>query len=107
MAERDPLNIEIIEAIALLSALSQSAAKHLQEEIEGGGKWRQKSTHMKAMRHFAEAVEVMATNPNVKTMKDWIVFHEERRGAEWIEQWGDWFYNSIIQSVMHALFISG
>lgn len=105
MAEKDVLNIEIIEAVALLSALSQSAAQRLQEEMEGGAKWREKSLHMRAMRHFSEAVEVMAVNPNVKTMTDWIAFNEERRGAEWVVEWGDWFYNSVTQSVMYARYM--
>ena len=105
MAERDLLNIEIIEAAALLSALSQSAVQHLQEELEGGGKWRDKVLHMRAMKHFSEALEVMAVNSDVKTLKDWLAFHEERRGAEWVEQWGDWFYNNIMQSVMYARYM--
>ncbi|MBR0443671.1 MAG: hypothetical protein IIX15_04955 [Clostridia bacterium] len=106
MSAWDLLNIEVIEAAALLSTLSQNAVKYLQEEIEGGGKWREKSMHMQAMKHFSEALEVMAGNPSVKTMRDWIEFHEQRRGAEWIEQWGQWFYDSITKSVMYALYTS-
>ena len=106
MSAWDLLNIEVIEAVALLSALSQNAVKYLQEEIEGGEKWREKSMHMQAMKHFAEALEVMAVNPNVKTMRDWVEYHEQRRGAEWIEQWGQWFYDSISKSVMYALYTS-
>lgn len=81
MSAWDLLNIEVIEAAALLSALSQNAVKYLQEELEGGEKWREKSMHMQAMKHFSEALEVMAVNPSVKTMRDWVEFHEQRRGG--------------------------
>ena len=49
----------------------------------------------------------MATNPDIHTIKEWIVDHENKRGAEWVEKWGDWFYDIIQQSVMYALFTTG
>ena len=101
------MDIEIIEAVALLSALSEAAAKNLQEEIESGQKWREKTAHMRAIKHFSEALEVMATNSDIHTIKEWVVDHENKRGAEWVAQWGDWFWDIVQQSVMYALFTTG
>lgn len=108
MAGKDLLDIELIEAVALLSALSQDAAQYLQQGIENpNDKWRQKSLHMRAIKHLSEALEVMATNPDVRTIKEWVIDHENKRGAEWCEQWGDWFWNTIEQSIMYALYTTG
>ena len=107
MAGKDLLDIEIIEAVALLSALSEAAARNLQQELESGVKWREKNAHMRAMKHFSEALEVMATNPDIHTIKEWVIDVENKRGAEWVTQWGDWFWDIIQQSVMYALFTTG
>ena len=107
MAGKGYLDIEMIETAALLSALSERAARSLQEELETGEKWYEKSAHMRAMKHLSEALEVMATNPDIHTVKEWLIDHENKRGAEWCEQWGEWFYNTIMQSVMYALFTTG
>ena len=49
----------------------------------------------------------MATNPDIRTVKEWVIDHENKRGAEWVTQWGDWFWDIIQQSVMYALFTTG
>lgn len=107
MAGKGYLDIEMIETVALLSALSEAAARNLQEELESGVKWREKNVHMRAMKHLSEALEVMATNPDIHTIKEWIVDHENKRGAEWAAQWGDWFYDAILQSVIYAVGTTG
>ncbi|MBR2388131.1 MAG: hypothetical protein IKB02_09875 [Clostridia bacterium] len=102
---KDILDIELIETVALFTELSKIAACQLQHEVETHEHWRQKSTHMRAIKHFSEALEVMATNSTIHTVKEWVLYYENQRGMEWCNQWGDWFWNAIEQSVMYAMFV--
>ena len=99
---KDLLDIELIEAVGMLTVLAEKAQLHLHEAQESQERWRMKNRHMRTMKYLSEAIEIMAINPEIHTIKQWYLDYENKRGAEWCERWGEWLWNDVVQSIMYA-----
>lgn len=101
-ARKELLDVDLMEAVAMLAALAEGTAAYLHQEQESGERWRRKKAHLGALKILSEAVEAMANNPDIPTVKQWLLDYEKRRGTEWEMMWGDWFWNNVEQAVMYA-----
>ena len=105
---KDLLDVDLMEAVAMLQALAEGVAQGLHDEMESGERWRRKKAHVGATKILSEAIEAMANDAEIKTVKQWLLAYEQRRGTEWEMMWGDWFWNNVEQAVMYAKsFVAG
>jgi len=99
---KDLLDIDLIEAVAMLRVLADGAEEHLHTEQETGEIWRRKKAHVSAMKMLTESIKGMVDNSEITTVRQYLLDYEKQRGAEWEAVWGDWFWNRVEQAVMYA-----